>query len=116
MASRVYSETFHRTAAVGTHVFIVPYGKRAVVKKIECVSFQSAGSVLSVLIGPQYLVYWTATAPVARLSLDTFTVVYGGQSLTITISVSGMHTHVSGFLFDDPVGAEAEPAVELLSP
>lgn len=109
MASRVYSETFIRAASVGAHVFSVPYGKRAVVKQLEAVSFVGAGATLTIQAAGVYLAYWQLAAAIATRQHSTFAVVYGGQTIVASISESGIHTHVSGFLFDDPVGAEAEP-------
>ena len=107
-----YSETFLRVSAQGTWGYIVPEGRRAVVKSITVMSFAAPPCAVWVLVGGLYVSYFDfQVANVARLQ-ELMAVAYAGQRVEVQINKAGMHTSVSGFLLHDDSGASSAGAVE----
>jgi len=102
VASRPYSETFIRAyGPQGWWTYVVPAGKRAVVRNVTVVDgigvsghtqVEVQGIIVALAIFPASLRFY---------SIDMRVVAYQGQEIRVFLAVQGIHVCVSGFEFVD---------------
>jgi hypothetical protein len=105
----VYSERFLHHQGAGTWIWTVPAGHRAVVTNIDIVNYADVGAVCSIAIGPilaEYVVFQAANPVIHRVLR---TVAYQGEEVKLTLTQTGVHTSVGGYLFADATGATGPP-------
>jgi hypothetical protein len=112
--ARAYTHTFVRAAAVGVTRYTVPSDKRAIVTNVTCVNFAGAGQTLSVVVSGLYVVYFAFPGNNQSRSESLKVVAYATHTIEAHIAAAGMHTSVSGYLFDE-TGALAELEDELVT-
>jgi hypothetical protein len=105
---RAYSERFVGIMGVdGYHTYLVPVGKRAVVKCITAGSFSGAGDVYVYIAGViVFQKHFLATESAVASALQL--VAYAGEAVTVFYSTTALTAHVDGFLLEDPGGMRAE--------
>ena len=103
--SQPYTETFLRVAGLGTHSWTVPAGKRAIVTNVTAMNFAGAGAASSCQVAGLYVCYLPFQAQNEFKLWTGKAVAYAGQVIAVGITVAGIHTTVSGYLFGDPTGA-----------
>jgi hypothetical protein len=102
----VYSTRFIATTAGGVQVnFIVPPMKRAVVRGIYGVSFGAVGGTVYVNCGAWNVWFLRIQEVPQRLAGDIRAVAYAGEAIGCFIDATSVSIVVSGYLFDDPIGA-----------
>jgi hypothetical protein len=100
----VYSERFvYRSGPNGQTDYVVPAGKRAVVKDALCLNTSATTSNVILVVGP--ISVWIASVPgnygfahAASLTL----VAYAGEKISIVTGVTGMNAMACGFLLTAP--------------
>ena len=105
-----YSVRFIQVAganAAGTYV--VPPGKRAVVKGVT--AYLASGASAALALAVNNVNVWAAPLPAAGQGLYTEVrlVAYSGEPIALASSGADVRAHVSGFLFDDPAGGQRDP-------
>jgi hypothetical protein len=111
VAERVYTESFVRTSVTETWVdYVVPPGKRAVVKCVTAVGYDSGSWASIVMVAAIEVSDLFATGRVSLASPGLTVVAYAGDAIGVLQLGGTVFTTVSGYLFDDP--DSRAPAVE----
>lgn len=97
-----YSERIMHHSAAGSWQYTVPVGRRAVIKFLSAVSFQTVISVVQVQIKGIACFHQQFPAGGGSVRETFMAVAYGGDVITLYLSHSEMLGHLSGFIFDDP--------------
>lgn len=106
----IYSERF--VTARGPNIltqWVVPAGRRAVVKSIVAVNAGSSPHLWQMFLAGSYAFGDTLPGPDLGRTYAVMQVLYGGQSLGIWTTHIDIAVSVSGYLFDDPNGPDAVP-------
>jgi hypothetical protein len=117
--SRAYSERFIGSLGlVGTRSYVVPAGRRAVVRSLTYASTAPSGQYIQLHVAG--LLAYTFTSPGSTVNEhhEVRLVAYAGESVTVYTSNAGFRYAVNGYLFDDYAGppaaalreAESDPA------
>lgn len=106
----VYSETFLRRTAAGTWGYVVPQGRRAVVKDITVMALAAPPSNTWVVVGGVYTSYFTFQVAGAIGRQQLMAVAYAGQQIEAMISTAGTHVTISGYLLRDDGTTAEDPA------
>lgn len=117
MAGRPYSTRFlsGRAPSVSA-VYYVPAGTRAVVRFVSVTAWAATGMSFFLKIATVPVWYWQAPGANVNVFEDVRFVAYAGEAINIVTAGSDMSWAVSGFLFDDVVGAyAAEASYELVT-
>jgi len=113
----VYTERLlYVKATSGMHTYTVPEKKRAVVKSVIVVDGIQVTGHTEVKVHGALICMVLFPAPTRSVSLEMTVVAYERETITVFAGVPGIHVTVSGFLFDDQVGAPpankpAEPSL-----
>jgi hypothetical protein len=105
----IYSERFLHHQAQGFWEYTVPSGKRAVITNVDGVNASLTAGRLGVYIGDLAVFLRSLPASGGDVHFATRAVAYQRELIRIYIEVGGIHTTVSGFLFDDPSGRTGPP-------
>lgn len=97
------------TAAATWTKYRVPVGKRAVIRSVLFSSDLVTVRRFQMAIGSTLI--YTVDVPVAQASasLETRTVVYGGEDLQGWVAINGCTLTISGYLFNDDGSLSADP-------
>ena len=106
----IYSERFLHHSGQGEWTFVVPEGRRAVVKSIDCLTQLAEGAYVNLAVGPIFctLIHCQDPFDIHHESMNV--VAYQGEEIKLGISADTTHTSVCGYLFADPSGATGPPA------
>jgi hypothetical protein len=96
----VYSERFLHHQAEGWWVFRVPENTRCVVTNFDVVPTGGAGYV-ALTVGPILCEFVRFQAESVALHATMKVVAYQGEEVALTISATGLHSSLSGTLFED---------------
>jgi hypothetical protein len=111
----VYSTRFlEHAGAPLARTYVVPAGKRAVVRCVNYGCYQSTGSVVYVGVNGKYVFVLPLPAATTGGAIDCRMVAYAGENILLTTQGTDVRVQVSGFLFNDPSGGrEVSPLPEL---
>jgi hypothetical protein len=102
----VYTERLlYVKATQGMHTYEVPEGKRAVVKNIMVVDGVQVTGHTETKVHGALVAMFLFPASLRSYSLEMTVVAYERETITVFCGVAGIHVTVSGYLFDDQVGA-----------
>lgn len=110
MPAPVYSWRFHNHSVGGqTWVYTVPPKKRAVVRFVSMTNYHTppASGGLSINGVPVWLVLFQDQGNTRMAEVRG--VAYEGDEVQLYLGSAEMYGHVTGFLFDDPVGSPTQP-------
>jgi hypothetical protein len=98
VAGGVYSERFVYNRAAGTVTYVVPPGRRAVVKCVS--SYNNDASTRFVTIDLAGTTVWRASVPGGQgvFGAGLMIVAYEGEGLALTNEVAGQRSALSGYL------------------
>jgi hypothetical protein len=99
---RPYTERLLRVdAATGTHYYLVPDAKRAILTNIDLANLGSGAAVVYVLIATYVVGFWSLAAG-ASVHLETRAVAYAAEQVAIQVSSGSIWGQLTGYVFDDP--------------
>jgi hypothetical protein len=108
----VYSVRFIIASNVaGTYNYVVPAGKRAVVKSVSAFNTHPTTTQNVYLnVGPTL---WAAAVPAqaAATPPEIMIVAYAGDTIGLVIQHGDLRAQCSGYLLEDPGGAAEDPPV-----
>lgn len=105
-----YTETFLRVIATATNVsWNCPIGKRAVVTSIVAVNAGSNPGSVHVTIAGVYVLVASFQVGEVRQPYQLRCVCYGGQAILVHHTAAGLHSQVTGYLFEDLTLANGPP-------
>lgn len=101
MAGGIYSTRFVLASAPASTSYVVPPGKRAVVKQVTVFNGGGAAAVCALSIAGTGV--WAASVPGGNGGLGTgvMLVAYPGESISLYLGAANMGGSVSGFLFEN---------------
>jgi len=108
MSYPIYSETFVRTAALGSTTYTVPWGYRAVVKSITVMSFAAPPAEVWIVVAGFYVAYFPFQVVNSSRLQELMAIAREGSTIVAQLGSAGMHTTVSGFLLREVAGGLAE--------
>lgn len=109
--SVVYSERFLSYSGPDAMLsYVVPYGRRAVVKGLSGSNLQSPGAQVYVGAAGVYAFVITLAAATQGFYQELRLVAYAGESIIVATYGPVVRVHLSGYLFLDDAGAPASPA------
>lgn len=102
MASKVYSVRFTLLQGAGSATYVVPAGKRAVLKSIMGWNGDSGPANVSISIGGTVVWFTPVPGASALTSPPIMVVLYKAEQLQVSHGAAGLRSVVSGYLLDDP--------------
>lgn len=106
----IYTERFLHHQAAGAWAFTVPASKRAVITHIDVLSQIAGSGHINLAVGPIFATLILLPVPDVAHHETMKIVAYQGELVVLTISHSGIHCNVDGYLFDDDSGRTGPPA------
>lgn len=104
----LYSERLVASSSGGVWTFFtVPSSKRAVVRAVDIVNPSGVAATVQIHCGVYGILFVALPATPGSYQFRTRAVAYAGEVVGAFPSVSGVYVSVSGYLFDDQVGARA---------
>jgi hypothetical protein len=101
--SRVYSERFvHGRAAAATQTYVVPAGRRAVVRFLSFNFYVGTHDYALLRVGGFAVVYLDHPAALSARTFDGRWVAYGGEEIEVITATADCAWHASGYLLYDP--------------
>lgn len=111
-----YSERFLHHAAAGEWHYTVPPKTRMIITNLTVINYAAAGVVCSVALGPILLAYIVFQASTPTVDRQLRAVGYQGEVLTLTLSATGIHTTIGGYLMQDLSGRTGPPLAAAVKP
>jgi hypothetical protein len=109
--ARVYSTRFlFAKPGDAAGAYVVPAGKRAVLKAVSAHSGGSAGDGAFIRVGSTTVWYWASPGANTMDTKALMVVFYAGELLELFAYGQYMSIAASGYLFDDPGTATTLPA------
>lgn len=102
----VYSTRFILAYGAGVaSEYVVPAGKRAVVKMLDAVELQGGAGNIYVKLAGIYVFGWPFTGAIQTVHQPMYCVAYAGEIVRLEIAQPiTVGCAVTGYLFDDPGG------------
>jgi hypothetical protein len=111
--AKVYSERFVEVGGVGvTKSYVVPNGKRAVVRGLAYGCYLSTGSLVWLGVNGMWPYLVRIPGDTGGGFQDMRAVAYAGELITIASSGSQVWAHCAGYLFDDTEPRVSNPIIE----
>jgi len=99
----VYSERLVASVDGGHWVqFLVPAGRRAIVKSVSASNWGPSTSRVHVQAGGFYVMIADFPAAIASKALDVMAVAYAGEAVALYIDGPQCHAQVAGWVLEDP--------------
>lgn len=96
----VYTVRFLIFSGLGTYPYVVPAGKRAVIKQISLVNLSSGNAGYNVSVAGVRIWYGSVPGGASAVSGNLTLVANAGETLTVSTGVAEMSGVVCGHLLD----------------
>jgi len=107
----VYSTRFIRGLhGTSTYTYSPPAGTRAVVKSVTAVNVGTAACKVWAIVSGVGFLLWSSPGAATSIHIETFVVVYAGETLMLYAEPAEADMMASGYLFTDPPAAATKPS------
>lgn len=117
MSARTYSERFLLMRGANVQAqYLVPAGFRAVVRCITVANLSLAQGNGALFVAERVCWFWLSPGEYGSVWADVRIVAYQGEFLHLSLEGPDVAGSVSGYLFEDPPGAQLLPAAPAVEP